>query len=155
MSGSGDPLRGGAPNPERVVTVLTVSDAGEDRDSLRTILNHSNWTIHEALGCGEAATALRRHRVAVVLCDDTLPDGNWKRVLRELETASEAPLLIVTARNADDRLWAEVLNEGAYDLIPKPYDRKEVIRVVSTAWLHWKDTQCGLHPLAAGRPGGG
>ena len=154
MSGSDRPLTGGAPNPERVVTVLTVSDYGEDRDCLRTILKHSNWTIHEARGCDEAAAALGRHPVAVVLCDDTLPDGNWKRLLRELEARTAAPLLIVTARDADDRLWAEVLNEGAYDLLPKPFDRKEVIRVVGTAWLHWKDTQAGLHQMAIGHQAG-
>jgi hypothetical protein len=31
------------------------------------------------------------------------------------------------------------LNIGAYDVLAKPFDRKEVIRILSLAWLHWRD----------------
>lgn len=78
--------------------------------------------------------------MSVVVCEDSLPDGDWKSVLRFLGTAHGAPPLIVTARNADDRLWAEVLNLGGYDLLPRPLDYKEVVRAVGVAWLHWKDS---------------
>jgi DNA-binding response OmpR family regulator len=47
------------------------------------------------------------------------------------------PLLIVTSRLADERLWAEALNLGAYDVLAKPFDKREVIRTVTAAWLHW------------------
>jgi len=47
--------------------------------------------------------------------------------------------LIVTCRLADEYLWAEALNVGAYDVLAKPFDAAEVNRVVSLAWLHWKD----------------
>lgn len=93
---------------------------------------------------------LRRRRVAVVLCDAVLADGDWKCVLESLEGMDKAPLLIVTARNADEQLWAEVLSLGGFDLLPKPFDRKEVIRVVGFAWLHWKEGCAGLHHSAAG-----
>ena len=42
--------------------------------------------------------------------------------------------MIVTSRLADDRLWAEVLNLGGYDVLAKPFDASEVARVVGTAW---------------------
>ena len=54
---------------------------------------------------------------------------------------SFSPLLIVTARCADDQLWAEVLNLGGYDVLMKPFERTEVIRVISLAWLNWKNTR--------------
>ena len=44
-----------------------------------------------------------------------------------------APPVIVTARLADDYLWAEVLNEGGFDVLAQPFDREEVIRVISAA----------------------
>jgi DNA-binding response OmpR family regulator len=34
---------------------------------------------------------------------------------------------------ADERLWAEVLNLGAYDLLAKPFDVREVLHAVTTA----------------------
>ena len=36
-----------------------------------------------------------------------------------------------------ERLWAEALNLGAYDVLAKPYDPTEVVRSVSLAWLQW------------------
>jgi FixJ family two-component response regulator len=50
---------------------------------------------------------------------------------------ANAPSLIVTSRLADDRLWAEALNLGAYDVLAKPFERLELVRSVSSAWLHW------------------
>jgi FixJ family two-component response regulator len=44
-------------------------------------------------------------------------------------------MLIVTSRLADEHLWAEALNLGAYDVLAKPFDQEEVIRVLSSAWL--------------------
>jgi hypothetical protein len=36
-------------------------------------------------------------------------------------------------------MWAEVLNLGGYDVLPEPFDGSEVIRILSLAWLHWRD----------------
>jgi DNA-binding response OmpR family regulator len=48
--------------------------------------------------------------------------------------------LIVTSDLADDRLWAEALNLGAYDVLAKPFRAAEVFRTVSLAWRQWKDS---------------
>jgi len=65
--------------------------------------------------------------------------GTWREMLAEAAQLLPPPFLIVTCRLADERLWAEALNVGAYDVLAKPFDAAEVIRVVSLAWLHWKD----------------
>jgi two-component system nitrogen regulation response regulator GlnG len=132
--------------PERTVTVLTVGDAADEHVSLRSILTHSNWRLFEAASCAEARAILERQRVSVVVCDELLPDGDWKQVLRTVEALPVSPPLIVTARNADDLLWSEVLNLGGYDLLPKPFDFNEVVRAVGIAWLHWKDSLTLFHP---------
>jgi FixJ family two-component response regulator len=68
-----------------------------------------------------------------------LPDGRWQDILSSVTDADNPPCLIVSSNLADERLWAEVLNEGGYDLLPKPFESKEVTRVISLAWLHWKN----------------
>ena len=40
---------------------------------------------------------------------------------------------------ADERLWAEALSLGAYDVLVKPLDAAEATRILSLAWEHWKD----------------
>jgi DNA-binding response OmpR family regulator len=93
-----------------------------------------------------ALAALRKVRVPVVVCESDLQPGTWKEVLEELRTLPDPPLLIVTSRIADERLWAEALNLGAYDVLAQPFDGTEVTRIVGMAWLRWNDRH--------GTPGG-
>ena len=60
-------------------------------------------------------------------------------MLDHISLLPDPPLLIVTSRLADERLWAEALNLGAWDVLAKPFDADEVIRIVSIAWQHWQD----------------
>jgi len=84
-------------------------------------------------------TVLQGNRIPIVLCERDLLPGTWKDMLIESALLPDPPLLIVTSRLADDYLWAEALNLGAYDVLAKPFDEGEVARVVSLAWLRWKD----------------
>ena len=62
-----------------------------------------------------------------------------ERDIGAINTLPNPTFLIVTSLLADEHLWAEALNIGAYDVLAKPFDRKEVIRIFSLAWLHWHD----------------
>jgi DNA-binding response OmpR family regulator len=75
--------------------------------------------------------------VPIVLCESESRAGSWKDVLESVGRFSAPPMLIVASRTADEYLWAEALNLGAYDVLSKPYRPAEVVRVLSMAWLHW------------------
>jgi len=49
----------------------------------------------------------------------------------------DRPRLIVFSRNADDRLWAEVLNLAGFDLLATAYREKSSC----SAWLGWEGEQ--------------
>ena len=66
-------------------------------------------------------------------------------MLEHIRFLPNAPSLIVASRLADDRLWAEALNLGAWDVLAKPFDHIEVIRSVKSAWQRWHDQ---MHPHA-------
>lgn len=113
--------------------VMIVSPFDEDLVSLLEILSHANWSVYWLTNCAEAIAMLHAHTVPVVLCDRDLPDGNWQSLLPRVNSLAEQARLIVTARLADERLWAEALNLGAYDVLAKPFDAGEVVRVVGYA----------------------
>ncbi|MEK7406020.1 MAG: response regulator [Acidobacteriota bacterium] len=140
---------------DKMVSVLAVSPLEEDHVFLRHIFSHSNWVIHSARSCTEAFGFLDARATPVVVCERNLPDGTWQELLIALERMRPPPLLIVTSRAADDFLWAEVLNLGGYDVLVKPFDPSEVVRVVSLAWLHWKnqrDRAGGSRQVAPAQP---
>jgi DNA-binding response OmpR family regulator len=129
------------PQPERVVTVLVISPVEEDHLILRNLFSHSKWHVDGVSKWESARVHLTLHRTPVVICERDLPDGDWKEVLTALSEFDDPPLLIITSRLADDYLWAEVLNLGGYDVLMKPFEPAEVFRVVSLAWLNWKENR--------------
>jgi DNA-binding NtrC family response regulator len=76
--------------------------------------------------------------VSVVVCERDLEGGTWIDLLSHVQVVARPPTMIVTSRLADDLLWAEALNLGAYDVLAKPFDRTELLRSVRLAWEHWR-----------------
>jgi len=123
---------------QKVVKVLLISPFDEDHQHLSDILKHSNWQQHSARTKRESFEYLQENVTPVVICESELPDGNWQDVLSQFGRMQCPPLLVVTSRMADDRLWSEVLNLGAYNVLAKPLNMREVFHVVGLAWLSWK-----------------
>ena len=117
----------------RAGVVLSVSSLIDDHCDLQRIFGKTSWRTCTALSFREALVRIKQHRPDVVLCEANLPDGSWKQLLAELERGSDPPYLIVTSRLADERMWAEVLNLGGYDVLAKPFDAVEIYRVVGFA----------------------
>ena len=130
----------------RTVPLLSVSPIEEDHHFLEDIFSNywapfagSYWKPHKSLSLESALTALQQNQIPIVISESNLLPGTWKDMLARIKLLPRPPLLIVTSRHADEYLWTEALNLGAYDVVAKPFDHHELIRIVSFAWLHWND----------------
>lgn len=115
-----------------------MSSSGEEQTFLAQTFNGTCWELREARTYRDALMILCHERMPVVICQCSLPDGNWQDVLGQTAILPDAPRLIVTSAQPDDHLWAEVLNMGGYDVLATPFDRNEVIRTVVAAWQSWE-----------------
>jgi DNA-binding NtrC family response regulator len=121
-----------------MVALIVSPDAGNVA-FLIPLLKMLNCEARAASTCREALDMLRQQEIGVVLSEADLPGGNWKDVLDCLASLAAPPRLIVTSRLADERLWAEVLNLGGYDVLETPFEREEVLRVVDLAYLDYRN----------------
>lgn len=133
---------------ENSVSALLVGAYERDRQLVHEIFRAFGWRLFEAQDRGRALQCLDRQPIHVVIAETDVPDWNWKRVLHDLRGLEQPPQLIVTSRNADDRLWAEALNVGAYDVLSQPFERNEVERAIESARRHFE-----VRPMGAGRQG--
>ncbi|MBS1857165.1 MAG: hypothetical protein JST11_17480 [Acidobacteria bacterium] len=100
--------------------------------------SRSVWTVSAAPTPGAALDLLRRSETAIAVCEcDRAPDA-WRELLRLFAHLPHPPCLIVTSRLADDYLWAEALNLGAFDVLAKPFRQQEVTRAFTSAWLQFR-----------------
>ena len=129
------------------VTVLSVSPMADDHTSLSSIFERSErilcsgskWTLRPCATVESAIAALRQARIPLVVTERDLAPGSWRDILENILLLPDPPFLIVTSRLADDYLWAEALNLGAYNVLAKPFDASEVVHVLGSAWRHWTD----------------
>jgi len=138
------------PLPDIPVTVLLVSGQPVDRSSLQQILARSRWKLQVRATCPQGLALLRQRRIPVVICDAGQSDTNWRSLLREMSHLSSPPSLIVSSRLADERLWAEVLNLGGYDVLSTPFDGREVLRACFLAWQNWERSTIVSYSISAG-----
>jgi DNA-binding response OmpR family regulator len=123
-----------------VIHVLAVIPA-ERTAEIERIFSHTHWQLHLAHSIQEAVQALRSLNVSVVLCEQHLPDGTWRNVVHETNSLSSGPLTIVLSATADSDLWRDILDCGAYDLLPRPLEPRELFTVVPMAWRQWRSVE--------------
>ena len=118
--------------------VLSVSANDDDCGSLEHILK-SSWAVIGTATVVSALSLLWETPIPIVICDCDVLSFTWGELLDRISLLADPPLFIVTSRLADERLWAEALNLGAWDVLAKPFDAEEVKRIVSIAGQHWRD----------------
>ncbi|MGA2196380.1 MAG: hypothetical protein ABSH40_14025 [Bryobacteraceae bacterium] len=148
------PLTGNRPLTAAVA--LVGFEAG-DQDSITRIVDSSGsplpreykWQIHLQASVESTMASLRRERIPIILCDRDRTADAWKELLEQFDGLSSPPLLIVVSRLADDRLWVEALNLGAYDVLAKPFETAEVVRIFNLACLRWNQGNAALPAASA------
>ncbi len=124
--------------------VLSVSPFLEDQATLERLVRPPGWNLHRAPTFQSALAFLQHERPPLVLCETDLGRETWRELLAQIALMRDPPFLVVTSRIADDHLWAEALNLGAYDVLAKPFDVTELTRTFSSVWLRW----CERHRAA-------
>jgi len=132
--------------PESVIlvsgqeTALLISPDEEDHEILSALFKQNSWTLHHADSVKSVSTLLKKTAASVVITERDLMVADWTGVLTVIRRLPRAPLLIVISRLADNYLWAEALNLGAYDVLAKPLDRTETARVLTSAWIRRRES---------------
>jgi DNA-binding response OmpR family regulator len=133
-----------------VIRVLSVMPNEDDHSALDRMLSPPKWDVIKSLTLASGLAQLKKRVLPpLVVCERDLFPGSWKEMFDRIKRMSDPPLLIVTSRLADEQLWAEALNLGAYDVLAKPFEVTEVHRILSLAWLHWRRAHDGAQHLHA------
>jgi len=108
--------------------------ARERRLPLLEALESCGIDVLPVCDCNEGRRMLEiQPQVQVVLTDAALPDGDWRGVLQIVAQAGANIEVVVCSRLGDQKLWLDVLEQGAYDVLVEPYDCEEVRRIVESA----------------------
>jgi DNA-binding response OmpR family regulator len=106
--------------------ILVVDDEPELRLMLGRYLKSEGFDVAEAPTGEDALLRAQRSEPDLVVLDVGLPDMDGFEVLRRLRSASDVPVIMLTARSEEiDRVVG--LSVGADDYVSKPFSPRELV----------------------------
>lgn len=123
--------------------ILIVEDEPEIRRFVRLTLESEGHEVHEAEGVKRGLIDAATRRPDLLVVDLGLPDGDGVDLIRELRGWSAAPVIVLSARDAEaDKIAA--LDAGADDYLVKPFGAGELLaRVRAQLRRHQQQTPSG------------
>jgi DNA-binding response OmpR family regulator len=106
--------------------VLVVEDEPKLRELIRAYLEHDGFGVLSTGSGAEAITLAARSDPDLIMLDLRLPDVPGEDVARELRRASDVPILMLTAKAAEEDRIAG-LELGADDYLTKPFSPRELV----------------------------
>jgi CheY-like chemotaxis protein len=119
----------------RLVDILAISDNPTLGLYLSELFAGSGWTIVCAHTWEAGVSLIKDNRVAVAVCEDSLPGKDWQEAAAELRSLPGSPALVVIG--GEPGLASEVLAAGGFDALVRPLRESEVVWVIASAWHCW------------------
>jgi DNA-binding response OmpR family regulator len=112
--------------PAKKMTILTADDDPQLQKLVKRNLERADYDVLTASNGQEALTLVKQQAPDVVLLDVTMPNMDGFEVCRRIRTFSNVPILMLTARDADqDKVQG--LDLGADDYLTKPFSIDELL----------------------------
>src|SRR3989440_9670986 len=110
------------------VQILVVDDEEPIRNALKKFLQQQQFEVYAAGSGDEALQQLKRHRIALMLCDIRMPGTSGVDLVpAALEIEPELAILMLTAVN-DATSAALCMQRGAMDYLTKPIELADLGR---------------------------
>lgn len=120
------------------IVVLSVTPSQADQNELNTIASRFGWELIGAPDFAEAISVLSSRDISVILCDRDLPGRDWRESVKLLHAVVTPPCVILTSPVNDTYLWQEVVQNGGYDVLTRPFHAEQVASAIRQAWAFRK-----------------
>lgn len=111
---------------EPQAVALIVEDEPNIRRFVRLALEGEGWQVHECDSLRQGLIDAGTRRPDLIILDLGLPDGDGQDFLRDLRAWSAVPVIVLSARGAEDDKIA-ALDGGADDYLTKPFGVGELL----------------------------
>jgi two-component system catabolic regulation response regulator CreB len=131
--------------------ILVVEDEAGIAENISYALRTEGYAVQWCSTVGDARNVMAQERMALIVLDVGLPDGNGFEFCRELRRSSRVPVIFLTARTSEiDRVVG--LEIGADDYVLKPFSPRELCARVRAVLRRSGETVTPTAPLPTGGP---
>ncbi len=129
--------------------VMVVEDEYKLRELVRSYLEREGMDVFSTGSGAEAIQYAGRTPLDLVILDLGLPDIPGEEVAREVRSASDVPILMLTAKS-DERDRIAGLELGADDYVTKPFSPRELVLRVGAIMRRGRPAPTDGRPVSYG-----
>ena len=118
---------------ENASHILVVDDELSMRELLDMLFTREGYQVSCAENGRQAIKMLQKNKYDLLLCDIRLGDITGLDVLRAAKECNPETIVIMISAYATAETAVEAMNEGAYDYVPKPFNKDELKQTVANA----------------------
>ncbi|RPJ69936.1 MAG: sigma-54-dependent Fis family transcriptional regulator, partial [Desulfobacteraceae bacterium] len=118
---------------DRPPHILVVDDQLSMRELLEVMLKREGYQVSLAENGRRAISLVEQNAYDLVLCDIRLGDTTGIEVLKACKRHHPATVVVMISAYASTEDAVEAMNQGAYDYVPKPFNKDELIQTVGKA----------------------
>ena len=118
---------------QSVAHLLVVDDELSMRELLEIMLVREGYQVSSADSGRHAISMMVKDDFDLVLCDIRLGDMTGLDVLRAAKAKNQNCVVIMISAYATAETAVAAMNDGAYDYVPKPFDKDELKQTIKTA----------------------
>jgi CheY-like chemotaxis protein len=122
--------------PPRIAVVAIVVSK-HDRHVLESVSGHGLLELHFVESCEEARTVANQLSAPVILFDRDLPGAEWRTAVETLAASPHRACVVLMSSVVDDYLRQELFRRGGYEVLAKPLQADNVLRVIKLALSYW------------------
>jgi DNA-binding response OmpR family regulator len=116
------------------IEVVCLTPKSTDQASLRSIFSHTNWRVIWCETIDRALRCLEEYPAAVLVLDSELDETACRDALARVSALEGKHHTLVLTSNIQRRHWEDLIDAGAFDVLLRPLDPREVLHLVSFAW---------------------
>jgi FixJ family two-component response regulator len=118
------------------IPLLIVTSRAEDVEELTSILHDTPWELTDASHLEDPATALKGAAVPILLFDRDSAGGCWQVAMKRMIKSRRGVCVVLLSSVADQYLWDEVVHQGGFDLLTRPFRKEQVLSTLMFAYAH-------------------
>jgi len=118
--------------------IMAVLPQLTEQRRLVSCANGNPWRLDIVFTLDEALLRAERDKPSVILLDRDLPNADWRATVHQFCELRPAPSILLASPVADRYLWDELVANGGYDVVIKPFQAGALKRVIASAHAFWK-----------------
>jgi FixJ family two-component response regulator len=118
------------------IPLIIVTSRAEDVADLKAILHDTPWELAGIPRIEDAAIALKEASAPILLFDRDTAGACWQDTMKRLIKSRRSACVILLSSVADQYLWDEVVQQGGFDVLARPFRKEQVLSALVFAYAH-------------------